>query len=136
MPIGEKSHKVKVPTKILNNKKLYISFLRGLFDTDGCIHFEKSYNKNASKWQKEKHHIPKVAITTVSKELSNQTAQMFQTIGLKFSVRTIKPYKNNSEAYRIESKGKKRVKTFFSKIKPKNSRHIKKFEKWLSQGFY
>ncbi len=136
MPVGEKSHSVKVPNKILKNKKLYKSFLRGLFDTDGCISFGKSYNQNASKWQKATHHIPRISITTVSEHLAKDVHKMFNSLGLRFSLRTQKAYKNNSQAYCLEFGGKKRAKEFFKKIKPQNKRHLDKFERWLSQGFY
>jgi len=136
MPIGKKCYSVRVPKQILKDKKLYPYFLRGLFDTDGCTSFGKSYNKNASKWQKKNHHIPRVSITTVSKNLAEDIRTMFNLIDLKLSISTIKPYKNNNESYCVYFDGKKRTKSFFKIIKPKNKRHLDKFEKWLSQGFY
>ncbi len=93
MPVGNKSICVKVPMEIKNNKELYIAFLRGLFDTDGCISFSKSYNKNASKWQKEKRHIPRVSITTISKDLAQEVNSMFNNINLNFKIRIQKAYK-------------------------------------------
>ena len=39
IPYGEKINKIKVPNLILKtkNKEIYRSFIRGLFDTDGCL---------------------------------------------------------------------------------------------------
>lgn len=41
-PIGKKSGFLRVPKEIKMNKKLLISYLSGLFDTDGCIGYDKS----------------------------------------------------------------------------------------------
>ncbi|NCN39393.1 MAG: hypothetical protein GW914_03360, partial [Candidatus Aenigmarchaeota archaeon] len=36
-PVGNKKGKIKIPKIVLKNKKLLISYLSGLFDTDGCL---------------------------------------------------------------------------------------------------
>ncbi len=40
-PYGNKTLKIKVPKFIFKDKFLIRSFLRGYFDTDGCISFDK-----------------------------------------------------------------------------------------------
>lgn len=135
-PIGEKSSRVKVPKKILLNPKLHKSFLRGLFDTDGCIAFRKSYNKNASIWQKKVRHRPAVFITTISKLLAEQITVMFEKLQLPFSIRIESPRNGYKTSYRILLEGKANTKKFFNVIKPMNKKHTDKFETWLSQGFY
>jgi len=136
MTVGKKCNTVKVPATTIANPKLYAPFICGLFDTDGCIYFKKSYNKNASKWQKANHHIPIIMIGTVSKNLATDSLKVLHFLGLKFSIRIMKPYNGNYPTYRLELEGKAKAKEFFRKIKPKNKRHIDKFELWLSQGFY
>lgn len=46
LPQGEKYNSLSIPELFLNDEKLIISFIRGVFDTDGCICFKKRY-KNA-----------------------------------------------------------------------------------------
>jgi len=42
IPIGKKSHTVKIPEEILNsNKKYLFATIRGIFDTDGCVFIDK-----------------------------------------------------------------------------------------------
>jgi intein/homing endonuclease len=136
LPIGSKSIIVKVPNQIIKNKKLYKPFIRGLFDTDGSIYFSKSYNKNASKWQKEKHHIPIAAISTSSEKLAKDTLKMLKSLKFKYSYRICKSKKGYHPSHKLEIEGTKNVKLFFKQIKPKNKKHNDKFEEWLTQGFY
>ena len=41
-PIGKKKL-IKIPNKFKNDKELSISLLRGIFDTDGTLYFQKNY---------------------------------------------------------------------------------------------
>ncbi|MAG47200.1 hypothetical protein CL617_01220 [archaeon] len=70
-PRGNKSLKVKVPKIILNskNKNVRRSFLRGLFDTDGCISFSKKVG-NKDPFKISRDYYPRIVLTTVSKTLS------------------------------------------------------------------
>ncbi len=140
MPVGNKSAIVKVPEKIINNKRLHIHFVRGFFDTDGCIYFQKSYNKNASKWQKSCRHKPAVQLCSVSKELMYSLHGLLRSSDFNFvftKPRSPDPEKNRKNiAYKIKLEGKENVKKFFNEIQPKNQKHINKFNKWLEQGFY
>ncbi len=54
-PYGAKSTIVKVPDKIMNsNDSVLLSrFLRGLFDTDGSVHFRRSYGKKYTEFKKK-----------------------------------------------------------------------------------
>ena len=136
MPVGEKSMRVKVPELILSDKMLMQSFLRGLFDTDGCICFSKSYNKNASKWQKSCRHIPEVFISTISKQLAEQTSLIFQSINLQPTTRIIKSSRGYKPSYRIYIRSKSKTKQFFKIVQPKNQKHLDRFNQWHTQGFY
>jgi len=135
-PIGKKSLTVKVPAQIENNPKLFPHFLRGLFDTDGCIYFKKSYNKNASVWQKTVRHRPVVSFTSMSKELIDSVFKMNKNLELNFRMeKPAMPRYSTGFAYRVVLEGKKSVKRFFRIIKPKNQKHVNKFKAWLKQGF-
>lgn len=70
LPYGEKVEKLNIPKSIIEtkNKKIYLSFIRGLFDTDGCIYLR--YNR-----------YPVISITIKSKVFINQLADMFKKLG-------------------------------------------------------
>src|SRR3989338_8105414 len=64
-PIGEKSSKVCIPEPIINgSNKLRCAFLRGLFDTDGCIRFDKNHTL--------RHYYPKIEFSSISGKLASQ----------------------------------------------------------------
>lgn len=136
MPIGKKSLTVEVPEFIKADKSLSKAFIRGLFDTDGCISFQKSYNKNASKWQKQVRHKPTILFTTMSKSLIQSLLEMTADLGFAFRLgKPQLPKYSKTFAYRIRLEGKANVKKFFKTIKPKNPKHLAKFNAWLKQGF-
>lgn len=70
LPYGKKVGKLNIPKSIIEtkNKKIYHSFIRGLFDTDGCVYLR--YKK-----------YPIISITIKSKILINQLADMFKKLG-------------------------------------------------------
>ncbi len=136
MPVGKKCNIVKVPKSIISNPKMHTSFIRGLFDTDGCIYFKKSYNKNASRWQKQTRHRPTVIFSTVSINLAKKVRQMLLLQNLNFGIRTNKPSNGNYNSYELRLEGKENTKRFFALVKPENKRHLNKFKQWLTQGFY
>lgn len=136
MIVGRKAHRVEVPKSISSNPKFYASFIRGLFDTDGCISFKKSYNKNAREWQKKVKHRPIITFSTVSKKLAIVVRKMLLTVGIGFAIRKQLPYNGNYWSYELRIESKKKAKLFFSIIKPKSIKHLNKFKLWRSQGFY
>ncbi len=127
-PIGKKAQKIKVPDFALSDAALFIAFARGLFDTDGCINFQKSYNKNASVWQKANRHRPRVFYATVSYSLAKGLQREFQKLGFHFSLRFNKAGGRNKNPYfKLELEGKKNSKKFFSVIKPESPKHLARF---------
>ncbi|MEK6970799.1 MAG: LAGLIDADG family homing endonuclease, partial [archaeon] len=137
MPSGKKASIVKVPDFIQKNARYFTPFIRGVFDTDGSIYFEKSYNKNASKWQKTHHHMPVVSFVTTSECLSISLFGMLASLGFNFSRKKRAPAKiGKFPSYRLRLKGKANVHMFFDDIRPENTRHLSKFKMWLEEGFY
>ncbi|MCX6801227.1 MAG: hypothetical protein NTZ73_03490 [Candidatus Diapherotrites archaeon] len=136
MPIEKKCNKVTVSPSIVSDPQLHTSFIRGLFDTDGCIYFKKSYNFNASKWQKQKRHRPVIQFKTVSQKLAEQIQQILFIQDLKFNIYKERPYNGNYAPYALRLEGKENAKKFFATIRPKNKKHLDKFYLWRSQGFY
>jgi len=137
MARGKKANICKVPEEIQKNKVLYVPFIRGLFDTDGSIFFKKSYNKNASRWQKSNNHIPVIQIASVSQSLIESIRKMLSSLGFKFLFSKYAPKnKNWNTTYYLRLSGKINTINFFARVQPKNSRHRLRFEKWLTKGFY
>ncbi len=70
IPRGEKVGRIRVPSVVLKtkNKSIYCSFIRGLFDTDGCIHLR--YGK-----------YPVISIGIHSEILMAQVGEMLKKMG-------------------------------------------------------
>lgn len=45
LPAGKKSHLINIPEIISRNREFFIPCLRGIFDTDGSVYFDKSQNR-------------------------------------------------------------------------------------------
>lgn len=72
IPYGNKVDKISVPRAILEskNKEVYSSFIRGLFDTDGCVYIVKS-----------KKNYPIINFTIKSEQLMKEAGEMLKKMG-------------------------------------------------------
>lgn len=109
---GKKSHSVEIPSLILENKQFMNFTIRGIFDTDGCIFFDrrKSYKKP----------YPRITLQTASIPLINQLeVYLSKTFKLYVS-------KSNRDGYRnyIEIYGHKQLERFLKQIGFSNKRHL------------
>lgn len=75
LPYGKKVENLHIPKPIIETKdrQIYRSFIRGLFDTDGCVYLR--YRR-----------YPVISITIKSKMLITQLADMFKKLGFIPSV--------------------------------------------------
>ncbi len=117
MPAGIKFDKVLVPEEVRNHSiEFQAAFLRGVFDTDGCVFFDnrKTYREP----------YMRVDITMYNKPILTQLHHMMENMGI-----TSKVLENGKH---IQVTAKKDVKKFFEKIGSSNERHITKIEKKYS----
>lgn len=111
-PIGLKTN-LKIEDRFLDNWDLSKYIIRGLFDTDGCLAFDKD--------PRYKKPYPIIDITTYSKELKSQLKEILTKNGYSVIV-----YQKG-----IRLKGTSQTIKWFKEIKPKNNRHILKYEKFV-----
>ncbi|MCH7568578.1 MAG: hypothetical protein IIA87_04105 [Nanoarchaeota archaeon] len=123
IPSGPKIN-ISIPKPILRSKYLSRRFLRGLFDTDGTIYFDKNYSaKNPI------NNKPRIKLDSVSFGLINNTYDLL--IGLGFNPRLRKAYKGKGDKnpfYGIIIDNIGDIDLFFKIIGFKNSKH---YTKWL-----
>lgn len=113
-PIGKKSHTVKIPDVIFNNKRCWKGYIRGIFDTDGSFYIRKA-GRNLKQRQ------PIVDITSYSINHLNQIQLILNQLGFK-------PWLERGN-HKIRMAGWNNVKRFFKEIKPKNNTHVTKFQR-------
>ncbi len=126
-PNGKKDN-IEIP-KIVLNSGYITDFLRGLFDTDGCLQFVDR-NKKAPPY-------PRLSLTGKSKKLIMQVNTILLALGFTTSlVHEERPhYKTGAICCvsRIFIYGKKNLKNWVKLIGFSNPKNIRKFKGWKSK---
>lgn len=128
-PQGAKSTTVRAPREILLTKEKNIrrAFLRGVFDTDGCVRFDKC-TKLADPFKKNFHTYPRILHSTVSKEFHEDLKLLLKKEGYRYCAHE-RPSKKITENNRfvLQISGNKMCEKWFTEIQPRNpvksSRH-------------
>ncbi len=128
-PLGKKGSIVP-PKWIIENSLFFLAYIRGIFDTDGCL-----ANKN-----KEGKKYPVIGISSISKPLLNSIKEfliklnIFSYLGTR--VVNSERYKKQLIEYKLQISGKKNIFLFFDKIGSSNKRNILKYREWMGvEGF-
>ena len=123
LPLGKK-YSIMIPKRLLTSRDLKKSVIRGIFDTDGGIYLQR----------KNKKLYPRLYITTISFELSEQLLELFDQFGLR-ATRYSQLYDqkfNRKRSYIITIRGVEMFHKFIKEISPKNPKHIKKYQNFLN----
>ena len=119
---GKKTHTVRIPKYILKaNKKVQCAFIRGLFDTDGCLRFERINNKKY-------HTYPKWEFTSASKALRDDLFELLLKLGFR-------PNKWGKKYYKLCLPGIHNLERFMIEISPANIKHLNKYKLWQQYGY-
>ena len=136
-PNGKKTSIVQIPKKILRSKdeKIICSFLRGYFDTDGCLTFDrKIYNSDSFKVRY--NYYPRIMLTTCSENLSWNLVQLLGKLGFMVRTYVTKPRKETeSLKYRLQLTGNNVLELWMDKIGSKNPTKISRYKIWKKYGF-
>jgi len=127
LPLGKKTG-VSIP-EIFHEKKLIPHLIRGIFDTDGCIDFEKK--------SREVPYYPRITICTTSKKLLEQISYILSDV-LKFNISTWKIDSKRHEwrmSYRVCTRGEKNFNMWFKTIGSHNPKYVYKYNYWKRYGY-
>ena len=115
IPFGEKVERIIVPKVILDtkNKEIYRSFIRGLFDTDGCVYLVKS-----------KNNYSKISFTLKSEKLIGEVKDMLNKLGFI-------PYCGK---YVIDLNGPTMLKKWIKEINSNNPKNLAKLQQASSSA--
>ena len=111
---GKKAHNIVIPEKIFNNKKLMKYVVRGIFDTDGCIFFDKRKSYNLP--------YPRITLQIASIELIKQLENYLSDYFTLYVNTSNRDGKRNC----IEIYGHKQLEKFLKEIGLSNKRHLNK----------
>ncbi|MBU0466174.1 MAG: LAGLIDADG family homing endonuclease [Candidatus Woesearchaeota archaeon] len=120
IPSGKKDD-IDLPAIIkVNDKDILTSFIRGVFDTDGCVNFKSGYGL--------KGYYPRIEITMLSKDLIGSISEILYALGLK-------PYKHQDKLgyWHITLNGYERFERYNKLIGWHNPKHLRKIKKWKKQ---
>lgn len=134
-PIGSKTYVVEVPKLIIEskNKDLYTSFIRGFFDCDGCLSFDR--RRPRSLFNRTFHVYPRVQIKCASKKIIWQMSDILKFLEIHNTVTIMKSRKSNEvDQYQININGSY-IESFVKKIGFRNPVHITKYLIWKKYGF-
>ena len=115
IPYGNKVERIKVPACIIDcrNKEIYKAFIRGLFDTDGCVNIVTS-----------KNNYPTITFTIKSQELIKEVREMLLKLGYI-------PYVGK---YRIDLNGQAMVMKWVKEINSNNPKNLTKLQQAISSA--
>ncbi len=110
---GKKSDTVIIPAIIAKNDKFLCATLRGIFNTDGSVFFDKR--------PAYKDLYPRIDLHLENKRLISQIYSLLKKLGIKATITT-----NQSK---IQINGKKNIASFLNKVGFTNERHLSKIRK-------
>ena len=123
---GKKARTIRIPRKVKEKKNYSIYFLRGLFDTDGCITFKK-----------EKLDYPVIEFRCASKNLIKDISIILKK--LKISYCTYNSIRNTPfgefQVYGLDINGKGNLRKWIDMIGSNNPRHLTKIAVWSKLGY-
>ncbi len=116
LPLGRK-HDLRIPRQIAKDPKLLRLCVRGLFDTDGSVYFDKNRDRAYS--------IPVISISNTSHGLLKEVSEAAHKLGLgQVAVRATRPghgrYKRRKTLYEIHYKGDQNLESWMRTFGTRN----------------
>ncbi len=136
-PSGKKSTIVRCPKEILKSSdpKILRAFVRGYFDTDGSLPFDKKVN-NRDIFKKTKNFYPRFMFTCVSKSLTNDFISISARLGFKASSYLhIPKIKTENMSYKTQIVGRVNLIKWMKEIGIKNHSKYTRYLIWKKYGF-
>jgi intein/homing endonuclease len=116
---------LKVPQLIRQKDEFMLAYIRGLFDTDGCLTVQKTRG----------YTYPMIKICTTSEQLAYSLSRFLRKRGIRCFVSIKRGSKKEwKTAYEVTSKGKDAPRVWMERIGSSNPRNIKKLEMWIKGG--
>lgn len=117
IPGNKIKNKLDVPKLIFSKKEFMISFIRGLFDTDGCI-----YNKYGDYLQ--------IQFKLGSNGIILSTYKLLILLGFHPTKIQLENLKKGTVAWKFYLSRQQEIHDFFRIIKPANQKHQLRYKKW------
>lgn len=125
---GKKDERLGIPEIFKKDKELIIHFIRGLFDTDGCMCFKKRYRNYP--------YYPVISVSSFSEKLIREVSIELKKIGFKvveiYNYKVIDSRLKNgfNLINRVELNGFENLMLWRSKIDFYSPKHLNKIKKY------
>jgi len=136
-PFGKKARIVRVPQIVMRtrDKETYGSFLRGLFDTDGCLTFQRRYGAYVP-FKKYHNVYPRIILSTVSGGLAPDLGKVLEFLGIHYWIQTYESSnKKWARVFKIWMCGEKTLEKWMGEIGFKNPVQFTRYDIWKKLGF-
>jgi hypothetical protein len=136
-PSGNKSKIVRCPKVILTSTDpaIWCRFLRGYFDTDGCLTFDKRVCAKRG-FPIANHHYPRIMFTTTSPGLARDVLDLLGRIGINARCYAHTPRKKTeSLKSKIQVVGITNLSIWMKRIGIANPSKYSRYRIWMLQGF-
>ena len=120
-----KKTSLEIPDYIKSDKNYLINFIRGVFDTDGCITSQKS----------GKYNYPLIKISTQHLNFATQISESLNILSIKNHITKTKANKEKgrpNDCYDVVVRNKN-IFDFLNKIKSRNPRNLNKLDLILKE---
>ncbi len=137
-PSGAKTTIVRVPLQIMESKDslLLCAFLRGLFDTDGTLHFRKYYGAGYASFKVSHHTYPLLSFVTVSPLFAQDICFLLRQLGFTFNQYRYTPQQSSAHiTYRITLNGVRNLERWMQLIGIGNGSKSSRYLLWKKQGY-
>jgi hypothetical protein len=124
---SDNHNNIRIPSIIRKNKKLWPRFLKGLFDTDGCLGFDKKH--------KIKHYYPRIHLASSSLKLINDVKKILVELSYTGCQSYAKNTKPGSKLHRFEFKGIEKIERWMKEIGFGNFGKYSRYLIWKKFGF-
>jgi hypothetical protein len=119
---GRKTHTVHIPEYIMNsNRKIQSAFIRGLFDTDGHMRFDRINHHR-------EYNYPKIELCFASIRLRDNLFVLLNKLGYRVQ-------KWGKKYYSICIAGFANMEKFMKEVSPKNTKHLNKYKFFKEHGY-
>ena len=113
LPIGLKVNKVEIPSQIINEIKLAVACVRGIFNTDGCV-----FRRYSKIYKGHKKHYSNYAVVEF-KIKSEKLLYQIKDILTKINIKTTAVTKDKTGASVLRVTSQEDIKTFMKAVKPR-----------------
>ncbi|MBS3062542.1 MAG: hypothetical protein J4203_01595 [Candidatus Diapherotrites archaeon] len=136
-PFGAKSAIVEIPKFIFDSHdpEFYKRFLRGLFDTDGFIHFKRQKGESYSEYRKTHNCYPVLGLSVISKPLFEGVQKLLSALNFNYQA-YIFPRRNTNWGadHRILMSGTENLLHWIKDIGFANPSKLSRFLIWSEYG--